>query len=85
MNIWERYPSKGTHYEAMKAKAKLHTFEYYVHYGNDRDDWRGPHRVKALTKEEAIRSAQRTSQTRGGPCGTRHSKSLTISNLKPFR
>ena len=58
MNIWERYPSTGTHYEAMKAKAGLKTFEYYVHYGSDRDDWRGPHKVKALTKEEAIRSAQ---------------------------
>ena len=39
MNIWERYPSKGTHYETMKAKAGLKTFEYYVHYGRDRDDW----------------------------------------------
>jgi hypothetical protein len=58
MNIWERYPAKGTHYEAMKAKAGLHTFEYYVYYGRDRDDWRGPHKIKALTKEEAIRSAQ---------------------------
>jgi hypothetical protein len=37
----------------------MHTFEYYVHYGRDRDDWKGPHRVKALTKEEAIRKAQR--------------------------
>ena len=59
MNIWERYPAKGTHYEAMKAKAGLKTFEYYVHSGRDRDDWRGPHKVKAFTKEEAIRKAQR--------------------------
>ena len=58
MNVWERYPAKGTHYEAMKPKAGLKTFEYYVHYGRDRDDWRGPHKVKAYTKEEAIRSAQ---------------------------
>ncbi len=84
MNIWERYPSKGTHYEWNQAKAKLHTFEYYVHYGRDRDDWRGPHRVKATTKEEASAVPKGTSQTRGGLCGTKHSKSLTISNLKTF-
>lgn len=36
----------------------MNTFEYYVIYGRDRDDWRGPHKVKAFTKEEAIRSAQ---------------------------
>lgn len=39
MNIWERYPSKGTHYEAMQSKVKQHTWEYYVYYGRDRDDW----------------------------------------------
>ena len=59
MNIWERYPSKGTHYEWNQAKAKLHTFEYTCYRGRDRDDWRGPHKVKAYTKEEAIRKAQR--------------------------
>ena len=52
MNIWERYPSKGTHYEWTRAKAKLHTFEYYVHYGTDRDDW-SEGTIQAHTWEEA--------------------------------
>ena len=53
MNIWERYPSKGTHYEWNRAKAKVHTFEYTCYNGCDRDDWsRG--KVQALTKEDAI-------------------------------
>lgn len=53
MNIWERYPKKGTHYEWNLAKAKLHTFEYICYNGYDRDDWsRGE--VQALTKEDAI-------------------------------
>lgn len=52
MNIWERYPSKGTHYEAMKAKAKLHTFEYTCYRGRDRDDW-SEGTIQAHTWEEA--------------------------------
>ena len=51
MNIWERYPSKGTHYEAMKAKAKLHTFEYTCYRGRDRDDW-SEGTIQAHTWEE---------------------------------
>ena len=52
MNIWERYPSKGTHYEAMKAKAKLHTFEDTCYRGRDRDDW-SEGTIQAHTWEEA--------------------------------
>ena len=52
MNIWERYPSKGTHYEAMKAKAKLHTFEYTCYRGRDRDNW-SEGTIQAHTWEEA--------------------------------
>ena len=52
MHIWERYPSKGTHYEAMKAKAKLHTFEYTCYRGRDRDDW-SEGTIQAHTWEEA--------------------------------
>ena len=52
MNIWERYPAKGTHYEAMKAKAKVHTFEYTCYRGRDRDDW-SEGTIQALTWEEA--------------------------------
>ena len=52
MNIWEGYPSKGTHYEAMKAKAKLHTFEYTCYRGRDRDDW-SEGTIQAHTWEEA--------------------------------
>jgi hypothetical protein len=52
MNIWERYPSKGTHYEATKAKAKLHTFEYTCYRGRDRDDW-SEGTIQAHTWEEA--------------------------------
>ena len=52
MNIWERYPAKGTHYEAMKAKAKVHTFEYTCYRGRDRDDW-SEGTIQAYTWEEA--------------------------------
>jgi hypothetical protein len=52
MNIWERYPAKGTHYEAMKEKAKLHTFEYTCYRGRDRDDW-SEGTIQAHTWEEA--------------------------------
>jgi len=52
MNIWERYPAKGTHYEAMKAKAKVHTFEYTCYRGRDRDDW-SEGTIQAHTWEEA--------------------------------
>ncbi len=52
MNIWERYPAKGTHHEAMKAKAKVHTFEYTCYRGRDRDDW-SEGTIQAHTWEEA--------------------------------
>jgi len=58
MNIWERYPSKGTHYEAMAAKAKVKTFEYTCYYGRDRDDW-SEGTIQATTTEEAIDKAER--------------------------
>ena len=53
MNVLDRYPAKGTHGDAMKAKAKLHTFEYTCYNGCDRDDW-SCGKVQALTKEDAI-------------------------------
>ena len=52
MNIWERYPAKGTHGDAMRAKAKVHTFEYTCYRGRDRDDW-SEGTIQALTWEEA--------------------------------
>jgi len=52
MNIWERYPAKGTHGDAMKAKAKLHTFKYTCYRGRDRDDW-SEGTIQAHTWEEA--------------------------------
>ena len=58
MNIWERYPTKGTHYEWNRTKAKVHTFEYTCYYGRDRDDWRKGE-VQALTTEEAIRKIEK--------------------------
>ena len=58
MNIWERYPAKGTHYEAMKAKAKVHTFEYTCYRGRDRDDW-SEGTIQALTTEDAIMMLER--------------------------
>ena len=57
MNIWERYPSKGTHYEWNRAKAKMHTFEYTYYRGRDRDDW-SKGTTQALTTEEAIRNVE---------------------------
>ena len=57
MNIWERYPSKGTHYEAMSAKAKVHTFEYTYFRGRDRDDW-SKGTIEAMTKEDVIRKLE---------------------------
>lgn len=53
MNVWDRYPAKGTHYEAMKAKAKVHTFEYTYYRGRDRDDW-ATGTIQALTDNDAI-------------------------------
>ena len=45
----------------------MNTYEYYTYYGRDRDDWAGPHTVKASTLDDAIRKAQhdcfRTSET----------------------
>jgi hypothetical protein len=52
MNIWERYPKQGTHYEWNLAKAKLHTFEYTCYRGRDRDDW-AKGTIQAYTWEEA--------------------------------
>ena len=43
MNIWDKYPTQGTHFEAMQDKVKQHTWTYYTYYGRDRDDWSGPH------------------------------------------
>ena len=53
MNIWERYPAKGTHGDAMKAKAKVHTFEYTCYRGRDRDDW-ATGTIQAMTDNDAI-------------------------------
>ena len=58
MNIWERYPSKGTHYDWMKSKAKVHTFEYTCYRGRDRDDW-AKGTIQALTTEDAIMMLER--------------------------
>ena len=33
MNIWDKYPTKGTHFEAMQDKVKQHTWTYYTYYG----------------------------------------------------
>ena len=57
INIWDRYPKGKTHFEAMQDKVKIHTWEYYTYFGRDRDDWAGPHTVKASTRDEAIRKA----------------------------
>ena len=57
MNIWERYPAKGTHGDAMRAKAKVHTFEYTCYRGRDRDDW-SKGTIQALTWEEAKNKVQ---------------------------
>jgi hypothetical protein len=57
MNIWERYPAKGTHYEAMAAKAKVKTYEYTCYRGRDRDDW-STGTIQALTLEDAVRKAR---------------------------
>jgi hypothetical protein len=35
----------------------INIWEYYTYYGRDRDDWSGPHTVKASTRDEAIRKA----------------------------
>ena len=53
MNVWDRYPTKGTHYEAMRAKAKVKTFEYTCYRGRDRDDW-AEGTIQAFTTEDAI-------------------------------
>jgi len=58
INIWDKYPKRGTHFEAMQDKVKQHTWTYYTYYGRDRDDWSGPHTVKASTRDEALRKAQ---------------------------
>jgi hypothetical protein len=57
INIWDKYPKQGTHFEAMQDKVKLHTWTYYVYYGRDRDDWQKD-TVQASTLEGAIRKAQ---------------------------
>ena len=57
MNVWERYPSKGTHYEAMQSKVKQHKFSYFVYYGRDRDDWSGPYTIDASAKDTAYTKA----------------------------
>ena len=57
MNIWDKYPKRGTHFEAMQDKVKQHTWTYYVYYGRDRDDWRKD-TVQAPTLERAIWKAQ---------------------------
>jgi hypothetical protein len=58
MNTWELYPSKGTHYDWMRSKAKLHTFEYTCYYGRDRDDW-SEGTIQAFTTEDAIMMLER--------------------------
>ena len=58
MNVWDRYPSKFTHYEAMGMKAKVHTFEYTCYRGRDRDDW-SKGTVQALTDQEAVMKINR--------------------------
>ena len=64
MNIWDRYPTKGTHYEAMKAKAKVKTFEYTCYRGRDRDDW-SEGTIQALTDNDAIIMLERQLSTEG--------------------
>ena len=64
INIWDRYPSNGTHFEAMQDKVARHTWEFYVYYGRDRDDWRKD-QVQASTLDEAIRKAQDVWDTSG--------------------
>ena len=58
MNIWERYPTKGTHYEAMRAKSGLKTFEYTCYRGRDRDDW-AKGTIQALCGSDAIMMLER--------------------------
>jgi len=57
MNIWESYPSKGTHYETMKTK-NLTRYTAHVYYGRDRDDWRY-WTIHASSLEEAKKKAAR--------------------------
>ena len=56
MNIWERYPSKGTHYESVSMK-QIKTYEYTCYLGRDRDDW-STGKVTAHTLDEAVRKIQ---------------------------
>ena len=56
MNIWERYPSKGTHFEAISMK-QIKTYEYICYLGRDRDDW-SEGKVTAYTLDEAVRKIQ---------------------------
>jgi len=56
INIWDKYPKRGTHYEAMQDKVKQHTWEYLTSWGRDRDDW-SRHTIKASTRDEAILKA----------------------------
>ena len=40
-----------------ESQAKLKTFEYYVYFGRDRDDWRGPHQGERSHEGGSHRSA----------------------------
>jgi len=76
MNTWELYPSKGTHYDWMRSKAKLHTFEYTCYYGRDRDDW-SEGTIQALTDTEAIIMLERRMLNEG--------YTLKRSSVKPVQ
>lgn len=39
MNIWDKYPTKGTSSERMPKSVPTDEFRMVYHYGNDHDDW----------------------------------------------
>lgn len=53
----------------------MNTYTYYTYFGRDRDDWAGPHTVKASNRDEAIRKAQ---QDCFGSCETVWKKTFKI-------
>ena len=57
MNIWDKYPTKGTSSERMPKSVPTDEFRMVYYYGRDRDDWR-EHTFKAWgashAKERAL-------------------------------
>ena len=39
MNIWDRYPSKGTSSERMPLSTPSKEYRMVYYFGHDRDDW----------------------------------------------